>query len=909
MIDRRCKGQALLDLVFKHLNLIETNFFGLKFITHEKNCLTDTRNHNILNNLQSLGSLEDNPSPATSSAASSSSTTDGNNCYQSSSPANKFKDNDPVDRSTVKSPKDNHLIDDSSCVSPDRTADIRSPTQLASGRWLDPTKSLKKQCKSPPPYRFYFRVKFYVTDPGKLADDATRKHLYQQLRLDIFDNRLLVPTCSAILLASYILQSEVGDYKHDLSEDSHVLNYRLLPNQSDDFNKKVIELHKQHKSLSSADAEYNFLEHAAKRLDCYGVEFYEARDPGEADVRIGVSSNGIIVCKDGKRMNQFSWAKILKIMFKKRIFSIQLRREERGNSDNFVEFNLLTNHLCKSFWEECVAQHSFFRLHQPKSPPKKFFSFLNFGSRFQYNGKTEYQTMEESKKRSFSHFSRSPSKRYARVTIPIGKPSWSSSSSSSKKSPNDQSRHEPQENLGQISQPPASSSASNSKQLLSSHESDPTSYRPKSLTLKSFMYIDELQASSESGRYNPSNSMNEPSHSAEMVTQAKGISADSGVSKRDLKRCESLRIPHSIKGAIYLTKKAGVSSGNQLAKLSESLRDRFLTSKSRLVKDRMTNCSILEDQSCSDDLVTISEIDQKCVSMRPGKDGRFGFKIRKVPTPKSRLTGSKSKKRSVIIYDVSPDSPASNCEPRLYEGDEILSINGLSVEGMSLSKVEKTIKSIHHQDPPELTLEICSWRDPEQGSDESRSGSRSDTPNSRLANQTATLIESIKDLKQGLETGKLIDDFEKLSRKKEDESLEESRLIENMDKNRYQDILPYDSTRVQLIDSMTGDYINASFVNMSVPSGVVNRYIATQGPLVSTCDDFWQMVWEQNCSLVIMVTPLIEGGRIKCHKYWPDEKEEIRHGQILVRNLHEKLKSATIDREIQLMDVKVSQSD
>lgn len=898
LIDRRCKGQALLDCVFKHLNLIETDFFGLKFIPHEQHCLASLKNSNhTLTTSQLFTSHEDNSSPVTSSASSS--TTEGNNYYSKPDQINKTIDNSKHDED-IKNPKDNQIFsDDVESLNIDKTTTNKSTIQLVSGRWLDPTKSIKKQCKSSLPYRFYFRVKFYVSDPGKLADDTTRNYLYQQLRLDIFSNRLVVPTCSAILLASYILQSEVGDYKHDLSEDSYVSNFRLLPNQSDDFNKKVIELHKQHKSLSSADAEYNFLEHAAKKLDCYGVEFYDAQDLNKTDVKIGVSSSGIIVFKDGKKMDQFSWAKILKIIFKKRIFSIQLRREERGNCDNVLEFNLLTNQLCKSFWEECVAQHSFFRLHQPKSPPKKFFSFLNFGSRFQYNGKTEYQTMEESKKRSFSHFSRSPSKRYARVTIPIGRPSWSSSGNSKKDSVDNQDSNERLDDQGTKMQPIASGS-SNSRQSTITDTSS-ASYRPKSLTLKSFMYIDESQITSNSDRNLSKNCTNKSnSHDIDVAKSQNTVTN----SRRDLKRCESLRIPDSIKEAIYLTKKAGVTSSNQLAKLSGSLRDKFMVVKSRSPKNKMINGDSIEEQECSDDLETISETNPKILRLTPAKDGRFGFKIEKIQRNK-QPSSRKEKKRSIIIYQVFPNSPASTGESRLHEGDEIISINGTVVEGMSLSKVKKMITSIQHLKPAELIIEVNSRYNGDE-SDGSVDEPRSSTPSSRLIEPTTTLSASIREIKEGLRTRKLIDDFEKLSRKKEDESLEESRLMENIDKNRYQDILPYDSTRVQLIDSMTGDYINASFVNMLVPSGSLNRYIATQGPLASTCDDFWQMVWEQNCSLIIMVTPLIEGGRIKCHKYWPDEREEIRHGQILVRNIHEKPKAATIDRTIQLLDVKVS---
>lgn len=58
---------------------------------------------------------------------------------------------------------------------------------------------------------------------------------------------------------------------------------------------------------------------------------------------------------------------------------------------------------------------------------------------------------------------------------------------------------------------------------------------------------------------------------------------------------------------------------------------------------------------------------------------------------------------------------------------------------------------------------------------------------------------------------------------------------------------------------------------MEIPSSaIINRYIATQGPLSNTSDDFWLMVWEQKSSLIVSATPLVERGRVKCFKYWPE---------------------------------------
>ena len=63
---------------------------------------------------------------------------------------------------------------------------------------------------------------------------------------------------------------------------------------------------------------------------------------------------------------------------------------------------------------------------------------------------------------------------------------------------------------------------------------------------------------------------------------------------------------------------------------------------------------------------------------------------------------------------------------------------------------------------------------------------------------------------------------------------------------------------------------------MEIPDGGVNRYIATQGPLPSTTTDFWRMVQQESSHLVVMLTTVMERGRIKCHEYWPVAGEELQ---------------------------------
>ncbi|KAL1501540.1 hypothetical protein ABEB36_006843 [Hypothenemus hampei] len=270
--------------------------------------------------------------------------------------------------------------------------------------WLELDKRIAKFMKNEP-WKFSFEVKFYPPDPAQLQEDITRYQLCLQIRNDILSGRLPCSFVTHALLGSYLAQSELGDYDSETMPRGYLSEFKIAPNQNQDLEDKVCELHKTHKGQTPAEAELHYLENA-KKLAMYGVDLHPAKDSEGVDIMLGVCSSGLLVYRDRLRINRFAWPKILKISYKRHNFYIKIRPGEFEQFESTIGFKLANHRAAKKLWKTCVEHHTFFRLMSPEVNQRNSL-FPRLGSKFRYSGRTHYETRKTPIDRPAPQFERS----------------------------------------------------------------------------------------------------------------------------------------------------------------------------------------------------------------------------------------------------------------------------------------------------------------------------------------------------------------------------------------------------------------------------------------------------------------------------------------------------------------------
>ncbi|XP_043434368.1 FERM, ARHGEF and pleckstrin domain-containing protein 2 isoform X5 [Prionailurus bengalensis] len=254
--------------------------------------------------------------------------------------------------------------------------------------WLEPMKPITRQIRRPKNALLRLAVKFFPPDPGQLQEEYTRYLFALQLKRDLLEERLPCADTTAALLASHLLQSEIGDYDETLDRE-HLKVNEYLPSQERSL-EKILEFHRKHTGQTPAESDFQVLE-IARKLEMYGIRFHAASDREGAKINLAVSHMGVLVFQGTTKINTFNWSRVRKLSFKRKRFLIKLHPE--GPYQDTLEFLLGSRDGCKNFWKICVEYHTFFRLFDQPQPRAKAV-FFSRGSSFRYSGRTQKQLVD-----------------------------------------------------------------------------------------------------------------------------------------------------------------------------------------------------------------------------------------------------------------------------------------------------------------------------------------------------------------------------------------------------------------------------------------------------------------------------------------------------------------------------------
>ncbi|ELU08553.1 hypothetical protein CAPTEDRAFT_162087, partial [Capitella teleta] len=265
-----------------------------------------------------------------------------------------------------------------------------------------------------PPFTLYFGVKFYSADPCKLQEEITRYQFFLQVKRDILQGRLPLAYELATELAAFAVQSELGDFDTKRHSPGYASEFRFVPNQTEDFEARVTDLHRGLRGIVPAVAEYRYLD-KVKWLDMYGVDLHPVLGEGSVDYFLGLTPTGIVVYRNKNKVGNYFWPRLTKITHKNKLFIVKVR--DKNNVDNTYAFECTSKQACKHLWKCCIQHHAFFRLTSASGSYRAAGKLLGLGSKNRFSVKSDRQrhsSSSASSNREPPQVVRTPSKRYSR---------------------------------------------------------------------------------------------------------------------------------------------------------------------------------------------------------------------------------------------------------------------------------------------------------------------------------------------------------------------------------------------------------------------------------------------------------------------------------------------------------------
>ncbi|XP_047016893.1 band 4.1-like protein 4 isoform X5 [Ictalurus punctatus] len=259
--------------------------------------------------------------------------------------------------------------------------------------WLDPTKTLaehKDLIATGPPYTLYFGVKFYAEDPCKLQEEITRYQFFLQIKQDVLQGRIPCPFSVSAQMAALAIQSELGDYDPYKHMPGYVSEYRFVPDQKEDLEEAIEQVHKTLMGQAPSEAEMNYLS-MAKTLEMYGVDLHPVFGEKQSEYFLGLTPVGVVVYKNKSQVGKYFWPRITKVFFKETQFELRVLGKDCNETSFF--FEAPSKASCKNLWKCCVEHHTFFRMpeNEVNTLSSKLSKFSSLGSKHRYSGKTAMQ--------------------------------------------------------------------------------------------------------------------------------------------------------------------------------------------------------------------------------------------------------------------------------------------------------------------------------------------------------------------------------------------------------------------------------------------------------------------------------------------------------------------------------------